>query len=52
MSGAISPFVLADLRQGNLTSLHALLAGRTRGPALTAELDAPRIGANQFTLLA
>ena len=51
MSGAISPFVLADLRQGNLTSLHALLAGRTRGAALTALLDARLEAENQNTLL-
>ena len=40
MSGAISPVVPAELRQGNLGSLRALLSGRTRGPALTALLDA------------
>ena len=37
---AISPTVLADLRRGDLALLRALLAGRTRGPALTALLDA------------
>ena len=47
-----SPALPSELRQGDLGSLRALLAVRTRGPALTAELDARRIGANQYTLLA
>ena len=51
MSGGISPTSLADLRRGNLTSLRALLAGRTRGAALTALLDARLEAENQFTLL-
>ena len=51
MSGAIRPNVPADLRQGDLTSLRALLAGRTRGPALTALLDARLEAENQYTLL-
>jgi len=51
MSGAISPTVPADLRQGNLGSLRALLAGRTRGTALTALLDARLAPESQFTLL-
>ena len=42
----------ADLRRGDLTSLRALLFGRTRGPALTALLDARLEAENQFTLLA
>ena len=37
---AFSPSLLADLRRGDLTSLRAILFGRTRGPALTALLDA------------
>ena len=49
---AVSPTVLADLRRGNLTSLRALLSGRTRGAALTALLDARLEAANEFTLLA
>ena len=49
---AISPTVLADLRRGDLTSLRALLSGRTRGPALTALLDARLEALNLFTLLA
>ena len=44
--------VLADLRRGDLTSLRALLAGRTRDPALTALLDARLQAESQFTLLA
>ena len=51
MSGAIPPTVPADLRQGNLGSLRALLAGRTRGAALTALLDARLEAENQHTLL-
>ena len=51
MSGAISPTVPAELRRGDLTSLRALLAGRTRGAALTAELDARLEAENQNTLL-
>ena len=51
MSGAISPVVPAELRRGNLGSLRALLAGWTRGPALTAMLDARLEAANQHTLL-
>ena len=49
---AISPTLIADLRRGDLTSLRALLFGRTRGPALTALLDARLEAENQFTLLA
>ena len=51
MSGAIGPVVPAELCQGNLGSLRALLAGRTRGPALTALLDARIEAENHFTLL-
>ena len=51
MSGAISPTVLAELAKGNLTLLRALLAGWTRGAALTALLDARLEGENHFTLL-
>ena len=43
---------LADVEKGNLTSLEALLDGRTRGAALTALLDARLEAANEFTLLA
>ena len=48
---AISPTVPNDLAKGDLTSLRALLAGRTRGAALTALLDARLEAANHFTLL-
>ena len=49
---AVSPTVLADLPRGDLTSLRALLSSRTRGPALTALLDARLEAENSFTLLA
>ena len=52
MSGAISPTLLAELAKGDLASLRALLSGRTRGPALTALLDARLEAESQFTLLA
>ena len=52
MSGAIGPILLANVEKGNLTSLKALLDGRTRGAALTALLDARLEAANEFTLLA
>ena len=48
---ALSRTLLGALRQGNLGLLHALLALRTRGAALTAELDARLEAANQNTLL-
>ena len=50
MSGAHA-IVPDDLAKGDLASLHALLAGRTRGAALTALLDARLEAKNQNTLL-
>ena len=54
MSGAIGPILLANVEKGNLTSLKALLDGRTRGAALTltALLDTRLVAAKEFTLLA
>ena len=43
---------LADVEKGNLTSLEALLDGRTRGAALTAQLDARLDTEKQDTLVA